>query len=282
MIIKKNLLYLSLFFALIFVPMKSIYVHGAKVDGGSGYSTSGNKKGQNESLKESAINMMEAIWRITNTNPNTNDEVNQPTVGNANNPTTATTLSPTLQPNITLPPSTNNKQTNCPLTGKLNISGSQYSHLNKYLPCDKPRMIVIHWSGGWSSAQATFDTLNMRDRSCQFAIDENTTIQMLDHYYSNLVERGWCAGGDSNVGSINFEITGVWFNTVLFERIQNPKRYNQLIIMTDKTVTLTCKFLQMYNIPKSAIYGHYQLQKGKSDPGDKYLQFFKDEVNKAC
>ena len=89
MIIKKNLLYLSLFFALIFVPMKSIYVHGAKVDGGSGYSTSGNKKGQNESLKESAVNMMEAILNITNlegvvTQPSENDSDQPPS--NSNNP----------------------------------------------------------------------------------------------------------------------------------------------------------------------------------------------------
>ena len=81
MINKKNLLYLSLFFALILVPMRSMYVYGATSDSstGTGYSSSGSdKKGKNETLKQSAVNMMEAILRITNSNPNTNGEVNQP------------------------------------------------------------------------------------------------------------------------------------------------------------------------------------------------------------
>src|SRR3989344_6000331 len=80
MIKKKNLLYLSLFFALILVPMRPLYVHGA-----SGYGTSENKKGQNESLKQSAVNMMEAILNITNTDGNSiqpsnnnNDDSNRP------------------------------------------------------------------------------------------------------------------------------------------------------------------------------------------------------------
>ncbi|MDA1316784.1 MAG: N-acetylmuramoyl-L-alanine amidase [bacterium] len=247
-------------------PMKSIEVYGA-VSGST----------QNESLKQSAVNMIEAILNITNTS----GSVTEPTTGVSNNPSTNSTPSPTLHPNKVIPKSPGTQQANCPSEGKLNISNSQYSHLNRYLDCDKPRMIVIHWSGGWSSAQVTFNTLNERDRSCQFAIDENTTIQMLDHY-PDLVERGWCAGEYGNVGSINFEITGSYFDSVLLERNQNPKRYEQLITMTDKTVALTCKFIQMYSIPKSAIYGHYQLQSGKPDPGVEYLKFFKQRVNQAC
>lgn len=170
----------------------------------------------------------------------------------------------------------------CPTNGAIQTAGTKYKHLNKSLPCDKPRMIVIHWSAGWSTAQATFNTLNDRDRSCQFAVDENETLQMLNMYSSSSgpLERGWCAGGDSNVGSINFEITGAYFDEVLEN--PNSRKYENLIIMTDKTVSLTCQFIQMYGIPKNAIYGHYQLQSGKSDPGKKYLQFFKNKVNQKC
>lgn len=265
MIHKKNLLLLGSFLVLIFIPMRSIYVYGATSD-----------TRQNTSLKDSAVSMMEAILNITNTD----SVVNQPVDENDDN-TQNNNNSPTYTPDSPLPPSNGSNSTNCPASGKLNISSSQYTHLNRYLDCDKPRMIVIHWSAGWSSAQATFNTLNARDRSCQFAIDENTTLQMLDHY-SNLVERGWCAGGDSNVGSINFEITGAWFDSVLGQEDLNPKRFKNLMTMTDKTVALTCKFIQMYGIEKSAIYGHYQLQSGKSDPGVEYLKFFKQRVNQAC
>ncbi len=59
-----------------------VMTKGAEFDSGTGYSSSGSdKKGKNETLKQSAVNMMEAIWRITNT-----DGVNvQPTIGESNN-----------------------------------------------------------------------------------------------------------------------------------------------------------------------------------------------------
>lgn len=184
----------------------------------------------------------------------------------------------TSQPNPTLPPA--QTTAGCPdASTRIGIPGTRYSHLNRYLPCDRPRMLVIHWSAGWSSAQATFDVLNNRDRSCQFAVDDHEVIQMLN-LYPNAVERGWCAGGDANVGSINFEITGAWFDDVLRE--SGSEKNRKLMIMTDKTADLACRFIRMYNIPKTAIYGHYQLQSGKSDPGVSYLQFFKQRVNQKC
>lgn len=179
--------------------------------------------------------------------------------------------------NLTLPPA--QSYPGCPdASTRLHVAG-RYRHLNRRLPCDRPRMLVVHWSAGWSSAQATFDVLNNRDRSCQFAIDENEIIQMLD-LYPNAVERGWCAGGDANVGSINFEITGAWFDDVLDQ--PNTIKHNRLNIMTEKTVDLACKLIRMYNIPKTAIYGHYQLQNGKQDAGVEYLKFFKQRVNERC
>jgi len=221
-------------------------------------------------------------------------------------PTTATTISPGLSPNPSGPIPTNqitpqstpstsvsinintedkripdNKQIKgCPPpNSKLNIEGTKYQHLNQQFDCYPYRMFVVHWSAGWSSAQATFNVLNQRERSCQFAIDDTETLQMLD-FYDDEVQLGWCAGGDYNVGSINYEITGVYFDDVL----KNPgtRNYERLMKMTDTAIGLTCKFIQKYNIPKNAIYGHYEIQSGKQDPGPEYLKIFKERVNKEC
>lgn len=184
----------------------------------------------------------------------------------------------TSQPNPTLPPA--QTTAGCPAaSSRIAIPYTRYRHLNRYLPCDPPRMIVIHWSAGWSSAQATYDVLNNLDRSCQFAVDDHEVIQMLN-FYPNAVERGWCAGGDANHGSINFEITGAWFDNVLLQ--SGSEKNRKLMIMTDKTVDVACRMIRMYNIPKTAIYGHYQLQSDKSDPGVSYLQFLKQKVNERC
>lgn len=187
-------------------------------------------------------------------------------------------ISVTQSPDLTLPPA--QSFSGCPpASERIHLAGTRYRHLNRRLPCDKPRMIVVHWSAGWSSAQATFNVLNTRDRSCQFAVDKNEVIQMLD-LYPNAVERGWCAGGNANVGSINFEITGAWFDDVLVA--PNSQKYADLMVMTDKSVEIACSMMRKYRIPQSAVYGHYELQSGKSDPGVNYLAFFKQRLNQRC
>ena len=41
--------------------------------------------------------------------------------------------------------------------------------------------------------------------------------------------------------------------------------------------------LGQYGLDKnSAIFGHFELHDGKPDPGPGYLEFFKQEVKKAC
>lgn len=202
---------------------------------------------------------------LPNNVPTTNPSIIKPT--------------PTISVGDGIAPNTTQIKGCPPGNTKLHIAGTVYQHLDQQFDCHPPRMFVVHWSAGWSTAQATFDVLNTRERSCQFAIDDNTTLQMLD-FYDNAVQLGWCAGGNNNVGSINYELTGVYFDDVL----QNPNtnNYQRLMKITDKAVGLTCKFINKYNIPKTAIYGHYELQTGKQDPGPEYLKYFKNRVETEC
>jgi hypothetical protein len=146
--------------------------------------------------------------------------------------------------------------------------------------CMTPTRIVIHWSGGWNTAEATLATLNARGLSCQFASDSSHSLQMLD-LSNSLSEYAWCVGGNGNDGSLNIEITGTFFDEVITN--QNHSRYKELINSTRRSVALTCWMLDTYHLNKNtSIFPHYDLHNGKADPGQAYFKFFKQEVNKAC
>lgn len=145
--------------------------------------------------------------------------------------------------------------------------------------CANPTRVIIHWSGAWNSAEATLNTLNSRGLSCQLATDSTHTLQMLDFFQSK-AELGFCAK-DFNDGSLHIEITGAYFDEV----IDNPShsRYRALIDASNKAVAHTCWMLNKYNIDKSQVYGHFQLPPGrKPDPGQKYLNYFKNRVQQEC
>lgn len=150
--------------------------------------------------------------------------------------------------------------------------------------CVVPKIFVVHWSAAWSSAQATFNTLNTRGRSCQYALDTNETLQMLD-FYPTVIQKGWCAGGVNNDLSINYEITGVYFDDVMTAAGDlNPQhvRYDELLEETNKAISLTCWAINFYGMDKRQVYGHFEIQAGKQDPGPKYLEYFKRRVINEC
>jgi len=203
-----------------------------------------------------------------------------------------------INPSPIITPSTEAYQIEgCPPSSeRIFIDKSRYLHLEHQFRCSTPRVIVVHWSGGWSTAQDTYNELNLLKhrgdtdrngnpiesrRSCQFAIDENETIQMLDLYSNpNTVQMGWCAGGDNNIGSFNLEISGAWFDRTL----ENPGslQFKKLEAETNEAIRVTCDLIKRYNISKTEVYGHYQLQEGKSDPGINYLKMFKERVMNEC
>ena len=76
-------------------------MHGAEIDSGDGYATSGYKETQVESLKKSAVNMMRAILEITNTGGDSSRPDSGATVTpSINQPNGNASVTPTNQPYI--------------------------------------------------------------------------------------------------------------------------------------------------------------------------------------
>jgi len=138
--------------------------------------------------------------------------------------------------------------------------------------CIDPTMIVIHWSGGWSSNDVTRRTLEQRNRSCQIGTDQDGSVQQWQQLWEEMAEFAWCVGGNWNLYSVNNEMVGAWFDT-------NPPSEAEI----DSAVKSTCWYMKQYNIPWTQIFGHYQLWSEKSDPGEKFLnEVFIPRVREAC
>lgn len=182
----------------------------------------------------------------------------------------------------------------CVEAENIKVPNTTYQHLEQRHSCVVPKMFVMHWSASWSTAQDTFNTLNelklrgdtdangnpiRSRRSCQFAIDANTTLQMLD-FYKTAMRKGWCAGGIYNDMSINFEISGVYFDEVITN--PNHSRYADLIKKSDKVVELSCWAVDFYGIDKRQVVGHFEIQAGKKDPGPEYLKYIKQRILNEC
>jgi hypothetical protein len=127
--------------------------------------------------------------------------------------------------------------------------------------CIVPTMIIIHWSGGWSNNDVTRQVLENRNRSCHIGTDQNGSVQQWMQHWEKKAEFGWCAGPNGNPYGVNNEMVGAWFDT-------NPPPDAEF----KSAVNSTCWYMRQYNIPASQIYGHYELQAGKSDPGKDFLQ----------
>ena len=180
---------------------------------------------------------------------------------------------------------------NCPgPEERILVLDSEYKMLKKRQYCITPTMIVLHWSAAWTNADATYNVLNTRDLSCQFATDQYKQLQMLE-FYQNKVEKASCVGGTDELGrayndyAINFEMTGVYFNETIRDADLGPdhyKRYKELVLETDRAIATTCWLLKQYNIPKTQIFSHFELTPGKIDASQEYEDYFIGRVQNEC
>lgn len=150
--------------------------------------------------------------------------------------------------------------------------------------------------------------------SCHLATDSQESLAMLN-FYNKRVEKGACVGGWNNF-AINNELTGVDFDKfflkdpsteITAENMNNDKlfltspntnhpHYNILKNTTDNALKTACIIAKQYNIPLDKFYGHYMLDNnarsvdikdnvnniGKTDPGVRYLRYFKQLLKKSC
>ncbi len=169
---------------------------------------------------------------------------------------------------------------NCPDDSQaITLPNSEYKLLNYRNGCIKPTMIVIHWSAAWTDVYATFNTLNTRQLACQLATDQNITLQT-QNFYKDQAQRGACVGTENgkayNDYALNNEITGSYFDEVY--DLPNHPNFQALQKSTRKALDSTCFMMKQYNIPITQIFGHFQLNDGKSDPGKEYLNDFIGQI----
>lgn len=192
---------------------------------------------------------------------------------------------------------------NCPdPSTRIAVPNTQYKKLDQSLGCMRPTMIVIHWSAAWTTAEATFNTLNKGKidpktgqfyrNGCQFATDHTHQLQLQD-FWNDQVIWGYCVGGSENSISINDEISGSYFERLLDANnniIINKNDYTdygyRLKLESDRSIATTCWVMKQYNIPLSQVIGHLEAPWGKTsgkiDPSLKYMEYYRKRLSQEC
>ncbi|MBW6441822.1 N-acetylmuramoyl-L-alanine amidase [Patescibacteria group bacterium] len=156
-----------------------------------------------------------------------------------------------------------------------------------------PDSIVIHTDGQsgdypekWNK-MSTFWGLGTT-KSVHFAVSQDGISQMLPMGES-WVERAngtteqWNDDGnwvDYDSRSIQIEMGGRNYNYMI-TGVASPKMVEVIEITTTKTIDLVVSLMLVYDIPYENIVGHYQIGRGKPDPGNLYFeQYFLPQLEK--
>lgn len=157
-----------------------------------------------------------------------------------------------------------------------------------------PSFIILHTDGqsitnfeNWST-YGTFRGLGST-KSVHFAVCQDDILQMLPmfetqvlqaigttpQYSENNIRRDW------NRESIQIEMCGCGYNTYISE--ESDEDFCQVVEKTtENTIRLVVALMVQYKIPIENIIGHYQIQNGKTDPGNLYLdQYFLPKLKEA-
>ena len=126
-------------------------------------------------------------------------------------------------------------------------------------------------------------------KSVHFAVSQDGVLQMLPMYQNRVMH---CIGTtpfyndngklmDYNRHSIQIEIGGRNFNDIVTGDA-SPVMSRAIEITTQKTIDLVITLMAFYNIPIENIMGHYQVNIGKTDPGNLYFeQYFMPRLVEA-
>jgi len=147
--------------------------------------------------------------------------------------------------------------------------------------CIFPTKIVIHWSGGWTNNDVTYNVLVERGLSCQIGTDQDGSVQQWQQMWEKKAELAYCVGGNENNYSLNNEMVGAYFippGTFSLKPEEKAPSTDEI----KSSVNSTCFMMKQYHIPYTQIFGHYQLHPGKTDPGVEFLNYFINEVKKQC
>lgn len=147
-----------------------------------------------------------------------------------------------------------------------------------------PELIIIHTDGqtanlprDWST-ESTYHGLG-EWYSVHFAVSQYDILQMLPMYPDGVLHGSGAAPQYNDQGewvtynnrSIHIEMSGHNFNA-LIEGWANPEMTEAIEKTTDKTTDLVVSLLWFYHIDAANVFGHYQVGRGKADPGNLYFE----------
>lgn len=147
-----------------------------------------------------------------------------------------------------------------------------------------PELIIIHTDGqtanlprDWST-ESTYHGLG-EWYSVHFAVSQYDILQMLPMYPDGVLHGSGAAPQYNDQGewvtynnrSIHIEMSGHNFNA-LIEGWANPEMTEAIEKTTDKTTDLVVSLLWFYHIDPTNVFGHYQVGRGKPDPGNLYFE----------
>ncbi len=112
-----------------------------------------------------------------------------------------------------------------------------------------------------------------------FAVSQYDILQMLPMYPDGVLHGSGAAPQYNDQGewvtynnrSIHIEMSGHNFNA-LIEGWANPEMTEAIEKTTDKTTDLVVSLLWFYHIDPTNVFGHYQVGRGKPDPGNLYFE----------
>lgn len=148
----------------------------------------------------------------------------------------------------------------------------------------KPDYIVIHTDDQSGDCPENWETKRTfrglgQTKSSHFAVSQDGILQMLPMYEDNVVYAigtapQWDDSGifhDYNAMSIQIEMGGRNFNDII-TGTASETMVEVIEITTEKTIGLVVELMDFYEIPIENIVGHYQIGRGKTDPGNLYFE----------
>ncbi|MFZ3071574.1 MAG: N-acetylmuramoyl-L-alanine amidase [Anaerolineaceae bacterium] len=148
----------------------------------------------------------------------------------------------------------------------------------------KPDMIIIHTDGQSIDLPDQWSTLSTyyglgKYLSVHFAVSQDGILQMLPMYAETVTHASGAASQYDDNGnwitynnhSVQIEMAGRKYNYYVTGEA-SPKMAEVIEITTEKTVDLVISLMYFYDIPLENVVGHYQIGRGKADPGDLYFE----------
>ena len=147
-----------------------------------------------------------------------------------------------------------------------------------------PELIIIHTDGqtanlprNWNT-DSTFHGLG-EWYSVHFAVSQYDILQMLPMYTNGVLHASGAAPQYNDQGewvsynnrSIHIEMAGHDFNA-LIAGWATPEMQEAITKTTDKATDLVVTLLWYYHIDPDSVLGHYQVGRGKADPGNLYFE----------